>query len=312
MMLRAVLSVALGLAVLAPAAVHAQSAGRPQNMAPDTVGTGPYPAVKEVVASLPGYVVYRPRDLKQIKPGSLGVYLFGNGGCEGDGAVARMHLLEIASHGFVAIAPGGVHSGPGSTPRPPRQQPNLNEGFKSETPVDALDRALDWVLAENNRQDSPLHGLVNGQQIAASGHSCGGLQALHTARDPRVNTVVMMNSGLFPDGSNRLGGMAQPKSYLASLRGSVLYVLGGPGDIAYQNGMDDFNRIQHIPVAVVDLPVGHHGTFDQPNGGKAAAVTVDWLKWQLRGVESAASQFRGPDCGLCKQSGVEIKRKQLP
>jgi hypothetical protein len=256
-------------------------------------------------------VVYRPRDLDAAAPRSLGIYLFGNGGCEGDGAAARQHLLEIASHGFVAIAPGGIHSGPGATPRPPRVQRNLDEGFRPETPVDALDRALDWALAENTRRDSPLRGRIDPAQVAASGFSCGGLQALHTARDERVKTVVMMNSGLFPDGSPRLAGMAQPKSSLQQLRGSILYVLGGHEDIAYTNGMDDFERIGHIPAAVVNLPVGHGGTYGQPNGGKAAAVTVDWLKWRLRGDAAARKQFVGAACGYCAMPGLQLQGKRL-
>jgi dienelactone hydrolase len=299
------------LAALLQPQAHAQSPD-PAQQAPDTIGTGPFPAIKEVLPSLPGYVVYRPRELKRIGPRGLGIYLFGNGACAGDGAVARMHLLEIASHGFLAIAPGGIHSGPGATPRAPRPPRNLNQGFQPETPVDALDQALAWALGESERQGSPLYGLINSDQVAVSGHSCGGLQALHTARNPRVSTVVMMNSGLFPDGAHPLAGMAPPKSALSQLRGSVLYVLGGPDDIAYRNGMDDFERIAHLPAVVVDLPVGHGGTFAQPNGGRAAAVTVDWLKWQLRGESAAAAQFRGPDCGLCNKSGVALKRKNIP
>jgi hypothetical protein len=38
-----------------------------------------------------------------------------------------------------------------------------------------------------------------------------------------------------------------------------------------------------VPVAVANLPVGHGGTFLEPNGGAAASVAVSWLDWQLRG-----------------------------
>lgn len=310
--LAALLAIALPPgAALAQATAQAPAPAPAAAPAPDTPGSGPYPALKEQVASLPGYVVYRPRDLKAVPARGLGVYLFGNGGCDDDGAVDRQHLLEIASHGFVAIAPGDIYSGPDAAPRPPRPQQNLDAGFQPATPADALDKALDWALGEGARQGSALAGKIDPAQVAASGHSCGGLQALRTARDPRVKTVVMMNSGLFPDDAPRLGAMGLPKASLAGLRGSILYILGGPGDIAYANGMDDFDRIRHIPAAVVDLPVGHGGTFNDPNGGKAAAVTVDWLKWQLRGDAAAARQFRGADCGLCTASGVQIKRKRI-
>src|SRR5215469_11894121 len=86
---------------------------------PDTPGTGKFPAMKEEVTSLPDHVVYRPAQLDALGSTKLGVYIFGNGGCSNDGASARLHLLEIASHGYLAIAPGRWRSGPGATlPRP--------------------------------------------------------------------------------------------------------------------------------------------------------------------------------------------------
>src|SRR4051812_13455958 len=64
---------------------------------PDTPGTGPYPAIKEVDPSLPDHVVYRPRDLAALGGRKLGILVWGNGGCRDDGASARQHLAEIAS-----------------------------------------------------------------------------------------------------------------------------------------------------------------------------------------------------------------------
>ena len=52
----------------------------------------------------------------------------------------------------------------------------------------------------------------------------------------------------------------------------IAYILGGPTDIAYPNGMDDFARIEHVPVFAGNLPVGHGGTFRVPNGGDWARV----------------------------------------
>jgi hypothetical protein len=101
------------------------------------------------------------------------------------------------------------------------------------------------------------------------------------------------------------------KSMLANLRGSILYVLGGPTDMAYPNGMDDYQRISGIPAAVVNIPVGHGGTFGEPNGGLGAQVTTAWLDWQLKGRVEAARQFRGVDCGYCQDSRLTIERKHI-
>ena len=87
---------------------------------------------------------------------------------------------------------------------------------------------------------------------------------------------------------------------------------GGPPDIAYNNGMDDFRRIANVPVAVANLPVGHGGTYQEPNGGAAAQVAVSWLEWQLRGDATAARRFVGDDCGLCRDSSWTLERRNFP
>jgi hypothetical protein len=73
--------------------------------------------------------------------------------------------------------------------------------------------------------------------------------------------------------------------------------------------MDDVARIGHVPVAVANLPVGHGGTFQEPNGGAAASVAVSWLDWQLRGDRTAERRFVGDDCGLCRDSAWTFEFK---
>ena len=86
--------------VSSAAAVAAQQPGANNNQ-PDTPGTGRFAAMKEEVASLPAHVVYRPKDLAALGALKLGVVAWGNGGCSDDGASSRLHLLEIASHGYL-------------------------------------------------------------------------------------------------------------------------------------------------------------------------------------------------------------------
>ncbi|UZK65362.1 hypothetical protein [Sphingomonas sp. M1-B02] len=259
---------------------------------PDMPGTGPYPAFKQEVASLPNHVVYQPRNLAALKGRRMPVYVFGNGGCSSDGASARLHLLEIASHGYLAVALGTIKSGPGVARGGP---PGAN---LDQTTTQQMIDAIDWAVAENGRSGSPLRNRLDLGKIAVSGHSCGGLQAIDASRDPRVTTTIVMNSGVYNPGREGRSSVKIGKERLLDLKGSALYVLGGPTDIAYPNGMDDFRRITHIPVVVANLPVGHGGTFGTPHGGQGAALVVKWLDFRLKGDRAAGRWFDGscPEC----------------
>ncbi|WP_245646775.1 hypothetical protein [Sphingomonas soli] len=312
-----------GFALLALVATNAVAQQAPQappsgeaaaraaaNALPDTPGTGAYPAIKQVDPGLVNHVVYRPANLDALGNRKLGVLVWGNGGCSDDGAGARFHLAEIASHGYLVIAPGKILSGPGAAQRP---QPRTAEPRKLavETTWDDVRVGIDWALAENGRPGSPYQGRIDPKMVAVAGHSCGGLQALQLAGDPRIGAVIVHNSGIFTDGTNPIAGMTVDKSLLKTLHTPVLYVLGGPGDVAYPNGTDDVRRIEHVPVMLADLNVGHGGTFREPNGGVVAQVSVRWLDWQLRGDAKAAKTFKGADCGLCTDKAWTIEKKRI-
>ena len=59
--------------------------------------------------------------------------------------------------------------------------------------------------------------------------------------------------------------MAMPmlkKDYLKKLHAPVVYIDGGEKDIAYANGVDDFAKIDKVPVAIAHFDdVGHGGTY---------------------------------------------------
>jgi hypothetical protein len=299
---------AAGTTVLVTATMSAFGQPGPGANAPDSTGTGPYPAIKEVDAGLPDQVVYRPADLDSLGETKLGIYAFGNGACSDDAASARQHLLQIASYGYVAIAPGGIYSGPGRIER--AAEPPRDPTADSPTRPEQLLQAIDFVLAENERSGSPYYGRIDSDAVAVSGFSCGGMQALVDAHDPRIATVVIMNSGLFP-GETSMGGMTATKELLRDLHTPTIYVLGGPTDIAYENGMDDYAKIDHVPIAVASIDKGHGGTYAEPNGGAAAEVVVDWLEWILRDDANAGQSFLGSNCGLCADEAWTYESKRL-
>jgi hypothetical protein len=280
-----------------------------RNSLPDTPGTGRFPALKETDPRLRGQVIYRPANLSGLGSTKLGVYAFGNGACTDDAAHTRLHLLEVASHGYLVIVPGAFYTGPDAIARPanlPPAGPNAVLTTHAQ-----LGEAITWALAENARPGSPYFGRIDPTAVAVSGFSCGGLQALFNARDPRVGTVVMMNSGLFVDGPTTMAGMTGDKSLLDTVHTPILYVLGGETDIAHAAGMDDFARLTRVPAAVANIDRGHGGTYWDANGGAAAQVVVKWLDWQLRGDQAAGRMFKGRDCGLCRDPAWTLKTRGI-
>ncbi|HZV58576.1 MAG TPA: hypothetical protein VFF89_12985 [Sphingobium sp.] len=277
---------------------------------PDTPGTGAFPALKEEDPSLPDHTIYRPADLSRVGKGQLGVVAWGNGACSKDGASARFHLAEIASHGYLAIAAGSILTGPGAKPQPPAvpHEPTPED----YTSVEQVRQGIDWALAQNADPKSPYFGKIDPAKVAVSGFSCGGIQALKLASDPRVKAVVIHNSGLLPDGSPPMAFIFTSKALLETLRTPIIYIQGGKTDIAYDNGRDDFQRISKVPAFLLNQDTGHGGTFLEDNGGRAATVAVAWLNWQLRGDPAAAKMFMGADCGLCRDSAWSIERRNLP
>jgi hypothetical protein len=316
------IGLAVTAAALAAPALRAQPAGAPSqadfaramaeaDKVPDTPGDGPYPAMMELDPGIPDHVVYRPADLTPFKGGKLGVFAWGNGGCADDGASQRQQLAEIASYGYLVIAPGKWRSGPNAkvpkeAPRPPAAGQRLPPPATTEVQVR---QGIDFALAENARLGSKYANLIDKQAVAVGGFSCGGLQAIMLAADPRISTVVVQNSGVFNDPKDSIGGMRASKDILKTFHNPVMYLLGGPTDIAYVNGSDDVKRINQVPVAFVNLPFGHGGTYNRPMGGTAAGIVVDWLEWQLRGDKGAARSFLGADCRLCVNPETKIELK---
>lgn len=297
-----------------PEQIAAEEAERDRhNRLPDTPGTGRFPALKEESPLLTDQVIYRPSRLDSLGSTRLGVYLFGNGACVDDGASSRLHLLEVASHGYLAIAPGRIRNGPGASAPPPpvpaTQSPELNV----RSSYRQLLAAIDWVIAQNADAKSPYYQRIDTDAIAVSGYSCGGAQAMRAAADQRVKTLVMMNSGLFNDGESAgIPEMDVGKAALKQLHTPVFYLVGGESDVAWVNANDDFARLDHVPVFYANLlGVGHGGTFWEPNGGKAAQAVVAWLDWQLRGDARAARQFVGKDCGLCTDKAWSVQKKRI-
>jgi uncharacterized protein YciI len=264
-------------------------------------GTGAYSAIMMTEPSLPTHTIFRPEDITPFgKKNKLPVIAWGNGACYNSPWEHVNFLNEVASHGFLVVAIGTM----------PREE---GEQEKSRSESKQLLDAIDWAIAQNKDKNSPYFNMIDTKKIAVSGMSCGGLQTLEVAPDPRISTIVVLNSGLFDNPVGRMSGMPQlKKDQLEKIHTPTLYMLGGESDIAYKNGMDDFQRINHVPVFMGNMDVGHGGTYSQPYGGEFARVATHWYKWQLKNDREAAKMFTGNPCGLSHSDVWTVEKKNMP
>jgi predicted alpha/beta-hydrolase family hydrolase len=265
-------------------------------------GTGKFSALMLTDASLPTHTIFRPKNIDGFKgKKSLPLIVWGNGACFDSPWEHVNFLNEIASHGFMVIATGTL----------PKESGEQN---KERSAATKLTDAINWAIAQSGDSKSTYFKKINTKKIAVAGMSCGGLQALEVSGDPRISTLLVANSGIFidPIRGNAMPNMPQlDKTHLTKIHTPTLYLLGGPSDIAYNNGMDDVAKINHVPVFVGNLDVGHGGTYAQPNGGDYAKVATAWFQWQLKGDKNAGKLFTGSTPGISKMPGWSFDKKKI-
>ena len=242
----------------------------------DEGGSGPYKAEAVTESSLPGFVVYRPADLSaaKVKEGQLPLLVWANGACRDSSIEHERMLNDLASYGYVVVAVGEMADSINSLPF-------------AQAPNEKMVQGMDWAEKQTADKNSDYFGMIDMDLVALGGMSCGGAQLMANAGDPRVKTYMMMNSGM---GDIEMSG-ASRKS-LENVHGPILYILGGEGDIAYNNALKDFDRISKVPVAFASQNhVGHGGTYADPYGGSFSRMARAWLGWQFKDKRSEIDVF---------------------
>ena len=301
---------------------------------PDT--TGPYKVVMEMDPSLPNHTIFRPQNLSDVG-GKLPIVAVAHGGCYDVGNFSSRYTCEIASYGFLVIASGKISPElevateklAAAKRRADARSEKLPEfDLATAVPKNQLKRsrtsrlyeAMEWARMQNEKSGSPYKGKLDTTAIAVMGASCGGLQALDTALGPGVKTAVIMNSGIMRTGIPEGEEVRKVMEFLdlpgpddlKKLHVPVIYLNGGPTDIAFENSEKDFEEIKNVFVFKGDLDVGHGGTFIEPHGGKFAEAATQWLLWQLKGDRKAEKMFLGENCGICTDPEWKVKRKNQP
>jgi hypothetical protein len=258
-----------------------------------------HPVVRESAVGLPDRTVYRPADLNHGLP----VVIMSDGGCRPSNVLFVSTLMLVAARGFVVIAYGAPDSPsdiPTGTPHPER-----------------VIEAIDWLHSPAAHRQ--FHDQLDPDSIAVAGQSCGGLEALVAGADPRVDSVLALNSGFRPTPTGGYG-----RDSLTKLHTPVLYLSGGPCDVAYHNSLENY-ALTTVPTALVQNPQAGHATMYYgmrldancvpiPDDGmltlleQGVTMLVNWLDFTLNGNQEARQYFVGA-CKLCDVPGWSVDTK---
>jgi pimeloyl-ACP methyl ester carboxylesterase len=288
---RAAIAGAFSVLAIAGAACTGPTTSPPPG--PGTVGT-----TMEVDSTLANHTIYRPTDLAAAH--DLPIVAIGQSGCLLAGDSFKPLFSEIAAHGYLVVA-------------------DLLPGQIGSDNANVLTRGIDWAIGENTRAGSKYQGKLDTARIATLGHSCGGLLALHVgANDPRVSSVVALDSGIFETGG--LGGAT--KADLQKLHGPTMWLNTGPNDIAYPQAVADYAQVPaRVPAVFANYDLtergnsllgAHMGTVSEARGGEQGRATVLWLDFTLKGDRQAGDAFLPPACQLCGQPKWTVQAKNWP
>jgi hypothetical protein len=197
---------------------------------------------------------------------------------------------EIASWGYFVVADGT----PGGT--------NACAGGQDGKPF--LDY-LTWAIAENDKPCSAYYQSLDPTKVAADGFSCGGLMSENASDDPRFTAIGVTSSGLTSPSEATWDAIHTPFKIMN----------GGSSDVAYENGLRDYDEISSRGIPIVyfsKTSAGHGGDLGQGRGD-FNLVNLAWLNWQLKGDEGATGKgyLNGSTCTICTNSGWVYKSANL-
>lgn len=182
-----------------------------------------------------------------------------------------------------------------------------------------MDEAVSWIQHRGGKRGSPYEK-VDSSRIAAAGQSCGGLLAYTQRSNDAVGFLGIFNSGLLgntTDAQENLpsGMIIEEPGVIKEVQKPVFYYIGGQGDVAYpavsgpvdfetrnryslvltdfDQATADYRNLTGVPKWIGNYPVGHSGTYREPDGGEFGVAAVKWLEWVLKGDQEASRFFVG-------------------
>jgi dienelactone hydrolase len=231
-----------------------------------------------------------PGDDAPAAGGPFPVVLFshGLGGLPGN-------YQALASHwsgaGFVVVAP--------AYPLTSRNAPRLAPGDVRNQPADAA-FVLTEMLRRSDQPDDPLSSLLDGDHVAAAGHSAGAITTLglfdSCCRDQRLSGGIVLAGNSLGFGGEEFAGGAAP----------ILFEHGDQDRVVpFRSGRRAFEAVPWPKAFVTLLGQGHLDPYLHPGDAAfevVAKTTTEFLSWMLDGDQHALEALRrdGATAGLSK------------
>jgi len=262
----------------------------------NATGSGPHKVTVEINSD-PGIAegtIFRPTDLGGAE--KYPIIVWGEGACSKNGLSNATAMAEIASYGYFVVADGTPNGSGNRT-----QDRSMLRAMAA--PLIAY---IDWAIAENAKPCSAYYQSLETTKISANGFSCGGLMSQAMVLDPRVTTWGVNSSGMA--GANQ--------DYYNMVHTPVLFVEGGPDDIAYDGGGEGYAAIAklNVPVLWFSKDLGHGGDLFSSRGGDFTKINLAWLNWWLKNDQTATGKglLVGASCPYCSNAAWEYKTMNVP
>jgi hypothetical protein len=129
--------------------------------------------------------------------------------------------------------------------------------------------------------------------------------AENVSDDPRFTAIGITSSGL----------MGANNALYEAIHTPFKIMNGGSSDIAYENGLRDYNAISALGKPIIyfsKTSAGHGGDLGQGRGD-FNLVNLAWLNWQLKGDEGATGKafLLGPTCEFCSDGGWDFRSANI-
>jgi dienelactone hydrolase len=262
----------------------------------NATGSGPHAVVIETNSDdgIDEGTIFRPAELGGAE--TYPILVWGQGACSRNGLANEAAMVEIASHGYFVVA-DGTPNGTGN---------RVMDRSQLEAMAAPLIAYIDWAIVENAKPCSAYYQSLATTKLAANGFSCGGLMAQAMITDPRVVTWGVTSSGM----------AGADQAFYDAIDTPVLFVEGGPGDVAYEGAAEGYDAISQlgVPVLWFSADRGHGGDLLQPDGGDFTAINLAWLNWWLKDDVSATGKGRlvGAGCPYCDDAAWEYRSANIP